>query len=573
MSGGTEGTEGTEGLRAQRWGRVAGAGAAWLVGMFTMYREAITSGFGTLHGGDLDQRLLVYLSEHWFGVMGGDASWRDPSMFFPVTDDLGYTDALVLFQVTYAPLRLLGFDPFLSFEVTLMALTTIGFVATVLLVHRVMKVQFAVAVIAAFVFAFGNHIAVQTQHGQLLAIGLVPVVGLGVAGAVGRIRRRQPLPAALLAGGTGALVGLILFTSYYVGWFMVGATVLATLCVAACAPSVVTPTVRRLRAHGWSVVLVVTCGFVGLAVALVPFAITYQSALEQSGGRTFDEVAYFTPRVANLIAFGDANVVWGQALPALPGVTDDIITVPAPTPVLVVTAIMGLLAMLIHTRSRNDLAVMRLRLQVAAGLLLASALMTGASVRIGEWTAWRWVWQYVPGAAAIRVPGRIGMTVTLLVVLAWALVADAVWSAIRPWVSGTAVQRSAAVAVIAAGLLVAVEQVQTGSVHDLIRTEQVAMMDAVGAAPPGCAAFHVVNPAPANPPWVDQMDAMLISHAAGLPTLNGYSGLTPSGWELNDPDSPDYQQAARAWISRHSLDGSVCTYDLTAQRWNPSASP
>lgn len=573
MSGGTEGTEGTGGLRARRWGRVAGAGAAWLVGMLTMYREAITSGFGTLHGGDLDQRLLIYLSEHWFLVATGDASWRDPSMFFPVTDDLGYSDALLLFQVTYAPLRLLGVDPFISFEVTLMVLTTIGFVATVLLVHRVMKVQFAVAVIAAFVFAFGNHIAVQTQHGQLLAIGLVPVVGLGVAGAVRRIRRRQPLPAALLAGGTGALVGLILFTSYYVGWFMVGAAVLATLCVAACAPSVVAPTIRRLWAQGSSVALLTACGGLGLAIGLVPFAITYQSALELSGGRTFDEVAYFTPRVANLIAFGDSNLLWGQVLPPLPGVTDDIVTVPAPTPVLMITAIVGLLAMLIHTRSRKDLATMRLRLQVAAGLLLASALMTGASVRIGEWTAWSWVWQYVPGAAAIRVPGRIGMTVTLLVVLAWALVADAVWSAIRPWVSGTAVQRSAAVAVIAVGLLVAVEQVQTGSMHDLIRSDQVAMMDAVGAAPPACTAFYVVNPAPANPPWVDQMDAMLISHAAGLPTLNGYSGLSPAGWELDDPGSPDYQQAARAWISRHSMDGSVCTYDLTEQRWNPPASP
>lgn len=566
MSGGTEGRPAHH--WAKRWGRVAGAGAAWLVGMFTMYREAITSGFGILHGGDLDQRLLIYLSEHWFRVVGGDASWRDPSMFFPVTDDLGYSDALVLFQVTYLPLRFLGVDQFVAFELTLMALTTIGFVATVLLVHRVMRVHFGVAVVAAFAFAFGNHIAVQTQHGQLLAIELVPVVGLGIAGSGALIRRGQLLASGVLAVATGALVGLILFTSYYVGWFMLAATGLATVCITVCAPAAVVSIVGRLRAHASAVAVVAACGTVGLAVALVPFVMTYQSALELSGGRTFAEVAYFTPRVANIVHYGDTNLLWGQVLPPLPGVTDDIITVPAPTPVLVITAVGGLLVMLIHTRSRKELAVMRLRLQVAAGLLLASALLTAASVRIGEWTAWRWVWQYVPGAAAIRVPGRIGMMVTLLVVLAWALVADAAWTALRPHLSGAMAPRIAAAAMIVVGLLVAVEQLQTDSLHDLVRAEQVAMVGAVDPPPPQCASFYVVDPIADNPPWVDQMDALLISHAAGIPTLNGYSGLTPPAWELDDPDSPSYHHAAQDWISRHNLGDTVCTFDLVNRRWN-----
>jgi hypothetical protein len=559
----------------QRWRGVAAASLVWLFGMGTLYRETLTSGFEVLHGGNLDQRLLIYLSEHWYRVLGGDAAWRDPSAFYPVTNDLGYSDSLVLFQLAYVPLRWMGLDQFVAFEVTLMALTTIGFVAMVVLVHWVFRVHFVVAVAAAYVFAFGNHIAVQTQHGQLLAVELVPVVALGVAGSVALMRQQQQsgagvragVRAGLVAGATGALTGLIMFTSFYIGWFMVALGVLTAVCVTVCAPALARTTVQRIRGHvGHLAVLVV--GFaVGLATALIPFALTYAATLEVSGGRTFDEVLYFTPRAVNLAHFGDGNLLWGQVLPRLPGVSSDVIAVPSPTPVLAVTAAIGLLVMLVHVRGDAHRRAMQQRLQVAAGLMLAAVLATAAGLRVGQWTAWRWVWHYVPGATAIRVPGRIGMLTAFVVVVAWALVADAVWSTIRPWFGASTARRVAAGAIAMIAVAVAVEQVQSNSVHDLLRSQEVALVNSVGPTPAGCVAFYAVDPQPSNPPWVDQMDAMLVSHAAGIPTLNGYSGLEPPGWALDDPDDPNYYQAARAWIERYDLGDTVCTFALAERKW------
>ncbi len=567
--------------RGKRWPAAAVAGLAWLLGMGTLYRETLTSGFEVLHGGDLDQRLLIYLSEHWFRVLGGDAAWRDPSAFYPVANDLGYSDSLVLFQLAYAPLRWMGFDQFVAFAVTGMALTTIGYVSTLVLVHRVFRVRFGVAVIAAFAFAFGNHIAMQTQHAQLLAAELMPVVALGIAGSVALLRRAdggQRVWAVLLAGATGGLTGLILFTSYYIGWFMVVVAGFAAVCVAVCAPGLARSTAHHVRRHVGGLALLGGSFALGLGVALIPFFITYVPVLEVSGGRTFDEVAFFAPQLANLVRFGDGNLVWGQVVPLWPGVSPGIVGVPTATPVLAVSAAIGVVVMLVHVRGVASLRAMQQRLQIAAGLMLAAALTTLASLRFGQWTAWRWVWELVPGATAIRVPGRVGMVVTLLVVVAWALVADAVWTTIRPWFAATGprapARRLAAGAIAAVAVLVMVEQVQVNSVQNLIRSREVALVNSVGQPPPDCAAFYLVDPVRrendfgAPSVWRAQMDALLVSHAAGIPTLNGYSGLTPPDWELDNPMDPGYQQAAQAWIQRHNLGGTVCTYAATDGQWS-----
>ena len=114
--------------------------------------------------------------------------------------------------------------------------------------------------------------------------------------------------------------------------------------------------------------------------------------------------------------------------------------------------------------------------------------------------------------------------------------------------------------------VVAVEQINvTDNFRELDRGEQVAMLDAVPPAPDDCTAFWVL-PATGRNPDHASIDAMLIAQRIGIPTVNGYSGWTPDGWNLQ-PGSDAYQVELSRWLDRSGLSQTTCTYDLARHAW------
>ena len=87
-----------------------------------------------------------------------------------------------------------------------------------------------------------------------------------------------------------------------------------------------------------------------------------------------------------------------------------------------------------------------------------------------------------------------------------------------------------------------------------------------GHIDPGCAAFFY-SPVATVPPWPwykYQLDAMWAGLAAGIPTVNGYSGNVPPGWALVDPivrgpeDEARLRAALAAWEASAGIAGEVC---------------
>ena len=92
-----------------------------------------------------------------------------------------------------------------------------------------------------------------------------------------------------------------------------------------------------------------------------------------------------------------------------------------------------------------------------------------------------------------------------------------------------------------------------------------ARVDQVAAAVPrGCAVFVHTPAAQGFPAWRSQIDALWATDAAGVPTLNGYSGNSPPGWRLEDclvrgpADRARLDAAVAAWVQRWGLPGPVC---------------
>lgn len=555
---------GTPARTRRRWLHAAVAVGVWAVGMATAFREVITSGLSVNQGSNWDHRLLVYLSEHWYHVVGGRASWRNPSMFHPVDIDLGYSDALALFGVFYLPARWVGADQFAAFQLAIMAVTTVGFASALWLFRRVLAARFGVAVLGAFLFAFASNLAVQFHHAQLLAAQFLPLVAVLVAESLTALGANRRAFAAGLAAAAGVVASLLMFTAFYIGWFGVLTTVVAALCVAVCNPQGTARALRWVRQRGTAMVGVIVAAAAGSAVGLIPFVATYRPVLAETDGRSFNEIMSLTPYVWNLLNLGPDNLVWGWVPRTLSPTVAQAVPSPSITPVLAVTTVVGVVAALVWRRGTPDMR----RLRTAAGLVVASLVLGVAAIRVGDTSAWRVVYDLVPGAGAIRGPGRLPMVTSLMVVTAWVLVADVVWRQVRTlW--GRGVWRSALVGVVVVvGVVTAAEQVQTGLRFSLDRDAELQWLASVPQPPAGCDWFVLVNPPVQYPNYASHIDAMLVSHKVGLPTINGYSGLFPPGWALIDPAAGGYNQAVADWVAANDLSRGGCRFDLERRQWD-----
>src|ERR1700740_3377860 len=96
-------------------------------GALMCFRDQWTTGFTKLMGNDGDTRLIAYICEHWFRVFHGQDSWLNPQFYYPIKHLLGWSDTFLLFEVFYAPLRLVGLDPFIALQVTVILLSLVGF--------------------------------------------------------------------------------------------------------------------------------------------------------------------------------------------------------------------------------------------------------------------------------------------------------------------------------------------------------------------------------------------------------------------------------------------------------------
>ena len=206
----------------------------WLVGALVFFRDQWTSGFNRLMGNDGDTRLIAYVCEHWFRVFHGQDSLTSPPFFYPVKGLLGWSDSFLLYQVFYAPLRLVGLDPFVSLQVTVILLSLVGFASFVWLVRMAFGASLPVALAFGLVFTFSNALWVHAGSFQVNAIYIVPLI-LGIAlsawrtGIAGRSRR-----AVVLGGAAGALTALLFLTGYYTAYFsFLAIAIVAVIAVAA----------------------------------------------------------------------------------------------------------------------------------------------------------------------------------------------------------------------------------------------------------------------------------------------------------------------------------------------------
>lgn len=535
--------------------------AAWLIGALFFFSAQWTSGFNRVMGNTGDTRLLIYLSEQWFLVLRGAQPWRNPPFFYPAKGVLGYADTTLLYQVFFAPLRLLGAEPFLAFQLTIIAMSLMGFVCFVILVRKLFHAPLILALVGALVFTFANSLWVHEGSAQLFGIYFAPPIALVGLGAW-RTRQSRPLLSIFQGVLFGLLSSLFLFSTYYVAWFSMFAGIVVFFFCCVFAPRLMMTEIIGGLKTGWRSALAAVGGFV---LGFIPFLITYVPVLHEFGSRKYGDALFYAAKWNDLINVGAGNLLWGGLLhnwwSAPSGASYEVSY--AITPILMLTVLVGVVAILgaLLTGATRFTSSLRIAMALCCSTILFALLPI--NTQIGS--LWVVVW-HLPGATALRAIDRLQVASSLLAALALVALGT---EALRNWrrLQVSTVLRFGGVLLL--GVILA-EQLNTTSATQMRRSAQVALLAGVPPVPSGCTSFFVTDSVRNHLKFYEyQTAAMMISQRVDLPTVNGYSGENPPGWNLGFPELPGYMALVQQWTATNGLTTGVCEFDLGTKLWNP----
>lgn len=522
--------------------------------LFVFFRHFFLSG-GNLITGDVgDNRFNIFILEHWNAVVHGKASVTSPDFYWPQQYVLGYSDAEMLLAIPYVLLRLVHVDPYWAFEISLMVLKTVGFFAMLWLLRSFVSVPRPVSLVGAVLFTIANSYYLQAGHCQLVSVVFVPLLAcLGIQ-AWKLNEERRTASALLSAGSTGLLLALLLFTSYYIGWFTVFAAVILLL-MSILAQQAEPRLSRHLRARlqAWRRDMrLLGVAAAAFCVGIIPFLVTYLPVARQTGGRSFSEVVALCNDPLDILNVGPRNLLWGHALNKyLTRYAHHSLQLGEPAvgwPLLTLT----LIAAGVYFGFRTNANHKRLYISLLTTFLIGWAL----TLRAHNTSLWHLVFTYVPGARAIRAVSRFDIVLTLFAVIIGSLVL-------------TEVLKRSRVAFYLLVTVLVLEQMNKAAGELINRHDELAILARVRPALTDCRSFFLAHPASADRPfYANQIDAMAVARMQNLPTLNGYSGWSPKEWNLNDVDDLDYLANVRRWAVGRNVASHVCALDLRDGSWS-----
>lgn len=556
---------------------------SWALSAAMFFRHTLLSGGDALPGDRGDTRLLIVICEHWFRVITGRDPWLSPNFFHPVEGVLGYSDALLLYAPPYATFRLIGVDMFSAFQLTLTVVHIIGFAGTVVLLRRCIGLPSWVCAVGGVLFLSlnGAYVAASHSHSQLLSIWFIPILGIAMAAYVKATDPRQW--QGWLAGSVFAsFFSVLCYTSFYTGWFfflfgMVSCAIGASGFIALSGGRhALVSTISFLRSRMLQLGFFVVIGL----VSFLPFWLTYLPVKAGGAVRLFTEVQL--PTLIDLINVGSGNFLWGapfeklfKSLEMRPGGHELKLGMPLIlTALFLATVIINLVRLCRSGKRRNLLlqVIPEKQSYLAVTLGVGVVLCWLLAVQFEGISLWWWVYQLVPGADAIRAVGRFNLVLALPVIIVAMIGLAQLWD-FRRKVYQAKYHIGPAVIMVFLCLGLAAEQINTQEFSFLSKSEELTRLRQVSPAPHGAQAFFLGELLDTEEPsWALQIDAMLIAQYHDIPTIHGYSGLSPPGWQLSDLRDSHYVATVRQWLIRHGLEHGIYALDPITGTWDNVAS-
>lgn len=512
----------------------------------------IRSSFTALPGDLGDARFIHYLLEHtwrWITIDPDHTLW-DPPFFYPVENVGAFSDIMVASGPMYWIWRLLNIGPYNSYQLWIISCLIFNFVAAWLLLLRGLGFTVLAAAAGALLFSFGNPRLNQLNHLQLLPQFFVIVsiggwVMLVRHNATGVLIWKRAMWSGMAVGG----IVLQLYSGFYYGWFLLFSYLIAALWI------LIFPSLRGavFGATRKNIALIAMSSLIGI-LALIPWMNHYIDAASLNPSQSYSDIQGWAPRWESWLYMGPTNwwyhwsLDWKQ-FNAIPEWTDH----EHRLGIGIITMVAVGAGYLLHIKNRW----VQLITLVTASLILLTTIFPGG------FNAWRWVFEYVPGADAVRTVSRVGLIVLIPMSLGIAMCVEWLESHRRY--------------LVALALVVASIAEQANSYATLSKEDAQERSEIIAAAiPTDCQSFLYspvgnIPPAPDYPAYLYQLDAMWASAISGVPTVNGYGHNVPPNWHFSDTairsreDQERIQRSMEEWQKVHPNSAPICNVAIELQ--------
>lgn len=558
------------GSQLQAWLVAFGASA---VGTWLVYHVQFSSGFDLFPGPKGDTRLTAYLLEHWYQVLSGHGELLSPGMFYPVKGAMAFSDIYLVYVPVYALFRLSGYDIFLALGLAVVVLNFLNLFCCFFLLKKVLRLGLLASCAGAFFFAFSNPKLAQADHLQLQPVFLLPIIASLVVLFFLKGNHLSKWQAFLLLGLAAIFLNVQLFTSFYLGWFLILWFTLMMFLSLAYRPSRML-IVDRIRRQALAVIGGTSVFLLGFGC----FLAVYLPAAKYLGG--YGLLYSYIPDVRSFLLMADGNYVWND-------VTALILNAAAqgpdwgrrvgvglvPSITWLVMSVLGILMIKRHANAKSLTNSCIADWGEAGYVFFALMIVTTnlfyiLGLQYRGHTLWHYVYLLFPGATSIRAVARYVIVLSLPIAIAMAFTVQWGVEGVRARGRGSA-RLSLAIALLAITIFGLFEQFNNGNGQNYsISAENARLQKLAARLPEDCSAFYVAAAAPASNSQADfgdqnyMHDAMLISVTRHVPTLNGRSGKNPPEWFLRNVRAPEYEENVRQWIKRHNISGNVCRLEI-----------
>ena len=530
-----------------------------VAGTIQYHSRQFVSGFDTFFGDRGDARGFIYFCEHWYQSILGKASLLSPGIFYPTKRTLAYSDLLFGFAAPYSFFRALGFSMFSSTEFVVILVTFLSYCAAFLLLYRILRLGLAPSCAGAMFFAFNSPKFQQTTHLQLQYVLLLPLIFALVITFAKQVETIDQKRAAVLLSLAALCLNVQLATTFYFAWFFAFWSVLFLLLALVFGRSrhFIIEVCRKF----WPALI---AGAVVFLAGFIPLLLLYLPTARLGTWYQYDFIREMIPDWRAMLSMGDGNYIWGSFYRALmsasrPSTWGELMVGVGLIPSLAWIALTVSSVWLIKVDRKRDVGPLFLGI-----MILATSIFYLIGFKYAGHSPWSFVYQYFPGAGAIRAVSRyvIFLTLPMSIAFAYGLHKALEFASTQ----GRQILRIAILAIAAFGVF---EQFGIPKVNGegFSKSVEESYLKAMAAKLPGdCVAFYVA-PGPhathVTPEY--QYDAMMISAISRVKTLNASSSQFPRDWNMYFVKNPDYESNVRNWIDSQKISGKVCRLELTPE--------
>lgn len=491
---------------------------------------------GKLVGDLLDARFTVVVNDHWYQTLVGNHAFSNLNFYFPSGNQLGYSDAFFTTGIIAIPFRIFGATAIQSWTYANVLVVIICLFFACKFFGIILRNRTYAALLTLLVASSYPFIA---QMGHLQTVGYLLAFPL-----VFYLLRAYQDPSKMVLN---TFISILLFqvlalTSWYAFVFVcaIGLILAGLLVLFFGVNEFQEKILIAFRDLNENLRLTSKFNKALMLFTAIPLPLLWMSIYSVGFGKvtnkTYEEFVFYAPRWGDL--FNSTNQSWGVqkyfndlTQQSIVGSSERALGI---TPILFLATLILVFTLILPSSTFKPGNRKFTSVLVSASVIPSLILVTDEAGH----SLWRFIWAHIEPIRSIRVPFRISVFTTWILLFA-------IFFAL----SKLKVRKFYVFAVFIFILLDTWRPIPStwSETEELSLSGRIVINSIVDQK---CGYFFL-NPSLSNEsPWITQVEAMTIANMTGIPTVNGYSGNWPDAWPIQEYWGRATESEIKQWVNK-----------------------